>query len=196
MTSRKEGRRSGRRDHGRRRQGQAGDCGRQASPAAEPVDLFADLGKAADALRCISSEAPQLAKSLWHVSRLADLLSSFASLQQLREMGSRREGDGSAIPQEMADQLKAMGATLVTMAQEEVAELLSEPTCEIVYIGDYCEYAAGIVDLVKANADLMAKPGSAIAKPSDAADVKLGATTPNKTTRRRRRADCGAHRRE
>lgn len=144
-----------------------------APPAPEvPADPFADLGKAATALKGmkIKSEGEAVTKSLFHVSRMAELLSSFASLQSGVDAEADREGDNSPIPAMMADQIKAMGDCLVMCVKEEVAELVADmddgaedgPT--IVFYDDYVEYGATIVDLVKADAALMEGAADRLAK--------------------------------
>lgn len=128
-----------------------------------PAGPFADFGKAAAALKGITTQSP-LAKSLYHVSRMADLLESFANLHSCVAMEAGMEGDNSPVPGEIKAQVTAMGSTLVAMAQEEVAEMLSELSeggdeLPIEYVGDEVALATEIVDLVKADTDLMEKAG-------------------------------------
>jgi phage head maturation protease len=142
----------------------------EAIEAAAPADasdapaLFADFGKAAGALRSIGCESP-LAKGLWHVTRFADLLESFGYLQQSIACEANWEGDGSQVPAKVAEAIANLGAALIAMTQEEVAEFLAEivqvePEIEIIYAGEGIELAGQIVDLVKANAELMEKAGA------------------------------------
>jgi phage head maturation protease len=141
-----------------------------------PADPFADLGKAAAALKGISlgeseAEGP-LAKSLWHVGRLAELLSSVACLQECVAYEAKSEGDGSPIPAKLAEEIKNLGGILTAMAQEEVAELVAslpggeavEPEVVVIYTGEEILLAEQIVDLVKANGEIMDAASERLAK--------------------------------
>lgn len=151
---------------------------------------FQDFAKAAEALRLLKSDAPELQKSLYQIRSLSDLLQQFAWLQSELCFEAKAENDGSAQPAKAAEIVKNMGDLLVTMAQEEVAELIATmPTIEPTVLVDansdviVMELATSIVDLVKADAALMEKAGARNSK-SDAATiqsmhddaVKLGAT--------------------
>lgn len=63
-------------------------------------------------------------KGLYEVSWLADLLASLGYLADCVAWEADYEGDGSEVPQALADALKALGQVLVDMTAEEVAELL------------------------------------------------------------------------
>lgn len=65
-------------------------------------------------------------KGLYQVSYLASLLSDLGYLQEWVQYEADYEGDGSEIPQRMADAMKALGQILIDMTAEEVAELLAE----------------------------------------------------------------------
>lgn len=151
-----------------------------ASTVAAPLVPFEDLGKAAAALKGLSIKGDELGKSLYHVSRMADLLSSFASLQGCVAAEAAREGDGSAMPAMMADQVKAMGECLVMCAQEEVAELIAgmgddDAEITIVFADDYFEYSQAIVDLVKASPELMEAAQGRLAKAAPLVNVTVEA---------------------
>jgi ribosomal protein L16 Arg81 hydroxylase len=147
----------------------AGNAANEVAPVAEePVDPFADLGKAAAALKAITLVDGQeaLGKSLWHVGRFAELLSSFACLQECVTYEANSENDGSPIPAELAAAIKTLGALLVRMAQEEVAELLApmgdgEPAIIVV---EEIALAEQIVDLVKADTTLATEAAERLAK--------------------------------
>jgi hypothetical protein len=138
-------------------------------PAADP---FADIGKAAAALRAISVGDDELKKGLYSVSRFADLLESFCYLASSAQCEADCEGDQSPVPAKLAEAVRGLGAILIEMAQEEVAEMLAclPQTVEIIYLADgveagTVELAGQIVDLVKANAPLLEKiGGSTLAK--------------------------------
>jgi hypothetical protein len=65
-------------------------------------------------------------KSLWHVAWLADILMDLDILEDCVEWEAAVEEDGSPIPQQLTDALKALGQILIDMTIEEVTELLAE----------------------------------------------------------------------
>lgn len=69
-------------------------------------------------------------KGLWAVARLADLLESLGWLEEDVEWEAEYEGDGSQLPAMLGQVMQAMGAALIAMTQEEVAELLGEEIAE------------------------------------------------------------------
>lgn len=84
-------------------------------------------------------------KSLYHVARLAGFLADFAWLEECVEWESVYEEDGSLVPAMLGEIMQAMGAALIAMTQEEVAELLAEEsdeTADVVSKG-YCSANAG-----------------------------------------------------
>lgn len=166
----------------------------KANEVAKPVELeqvsgpFADLAKAADALKLITLADAPLAKGLYSVRSIADLMQQFSYLQSELCYEAKAEGDASPNPAKAAAIVKTMGELLIAVAQEEVAELIAampamDPPTVVIVDGDAMELATQIVDLVKANTDLMEKAGARNSK-SDAAAiqsmhdgaVKLGAT--------------------
>jgi len=64
-------------------------------------------------------------KGLYEVSWLADLLGSLGYLSDCVAWEADYEGDGSEVPAQLADALRQLGAVLVAMTAEEVAELLA-----------------------------------------------------------------------
>jgi hypothetical protein len=154
-----------------------------------PTGPFVDFAAAAEALRLLKSDEPLLQKGLYSVRSLSDLLQQFSYLQSEICFEAKAEGDGSEQPAKAAAIVKAIGDLLVNMVQEEVAELIATmPDMEPIVIVDagptiVMELATSIVDLVKADTDLMEKAGARNSK-SDAATiqrmhddaVKLGAT--------------------
>lgn len=152
-----------------------------ATEPTEDTEPFADFGKVSAALKGLGLEG-DLAKGLYSVSRFADLLQSFAYLQECVACEASCEQDGSAIPAQLRDAIANLGTILIAMTQEEVAELLAqmgdEGGPEFIYCGEEVELAGRIVDLVKADTDLMAKtserviPAPAAAEPIEGeADV-------------------------
>lgn len=147
-----------------------------------------EFGKGLAKLGEIAAADP-LAKGLYTVSALARLIDQLASIQAQTAWETEYEGDNSKLPQELATSVQALGASLVAMASEEVAELLAEMNerggdvvIEIVADDDGFAYAQSVVDLVKADTDLMEKAGARHSKKDMAAiqamhdsSAKLGA---------------------
>ncbi len=97
-----------------------------------PRDELEALRKAAGAATQYQVKTPaapakpaKKVKSLWHVAWLADILMDVDSLQDCVQWEAEYEGDGSPVPQKIADALKALGQILVDMTVEEVNELLA-----------------------------------------------------------------------
>jgi phage head maturation protease len=156
--------------------GKAKDALAAASADESQAGPFADLGKAAAALRAISIEDPELKKSLYSVSRFADLLDSFSCLASSMHFEAEYEGDNSPIPAQLAEACRNLGEILVAMAQEEVAELMAglPEAVEIIYVAgdgvepESIELAGQIVDLIKADEALMNAAAERIAKAAPA----------------------------
>jgi len=84
-------------------------------------------GIAIERLGFAAPEMPKIAqKGLYEVSWLASLLESLGYLHDCVEWEAEYEGDGSAVPDKLAEALRTLGAVLVEMTAEEVAELLGE----------------------------------------------------------------------
>lgn len=66
------------------------------------------------------------AKGLYEVSWLAGLLESLGYLEDMVEWEAEQEGDNSPVPAMLLAALQQLGAALVAMTAEEVAELLGE----------------------------------------------------------------------
>lgn len=138
---------------------------------------FADLAKAAEALRLVQVENP-LTKSLWQVGRLAEIMESFQCVAANIVYEANSEKDGSPQPAKAQEAMKTLGELLVMMATEEVAEAIAglpecDPPVVVIFEGDDAVMllANQIVDLVKADADLMEKAGARNSK-SDAATIQ------------------------
>ncbi|WP_316234652.1 HK97 family phage prohead protease [Bradyrhizobium sp. SZCCHNR1020] len=78
-----------------------------------------------DRLGLTTAYAAPSPKGLYEVSWLADLLASLGYLSDCVAWEADYEGDGSEIPGQLADALRQLGAVLVAMTAEEVAELLA-----------------------------------------------------------------------
>jgi HK97 family phage prohead protease len=82
-------------------------------------------------------QMPKIAqKGLYEVSWLASLLESLGYLHDCVEWEAEYEGDASEVPAKLAEALKALGAVLVEMTAEEVAELLGEEDGEAAILTD------------------------------------------------------------
>ena len=79
-----------------------------------------EVGTAARAI------APRIQRGLGTVSYLACILEDLAFVQEWTEYEAAAEGDNSPVPAKLMDAVKLLGATLVDMTAEEVAELLAE----------------------------------------------------------------------
>jgi hypothetical protein len=133
------------------------------TPEQAPVQV--SKGAVSQAFADLAAPAEEFAKGMWSVKELATLVQSLYWLQQDADYESQYEGDGSPIPAKLANALSVLGAVLVEMAQEEVAELLATVTVT----------AVPAVETLKALIDAADKDGT-IGKFSDAIDVfKAGA---------------------
>lgn len=65
-------------------------------------------------------------KGLYEVACLAGVLSDLGWIEDMAEMEAEWEGDESPVPQMLVDAMRALGAALVAMTVEEVAELLGD----------------------------------------------------------------------
>ena len=75
-------------------------------------------------------------RGLYTVSQLAYALMNISGITEDAEWEAEYEGDESPVPAMLQDCLKALGAALIAMTQEEVAELLGED------VGDGSEMGA------------------------------------------------------
>ena len=75
----------------------------------------------------ITKESPKLtAKGLYQVGQLASVLADLDWCLDAAEWEAEWEGDDSAVPGMLAAALRQLGAALIAMTNEEVAELLAE----------------------------------------------------------------------
>lgn len=70
-------------------------------------------------------------KGMWSISRLSDLICSLDWLTDDTEMEAEIEGDGSPLPDMLKTALRQLCEALVSMAQEETAELLGDEDEEV-----------------------------------------------------------------
>lgn len=149
-----------------------------AKGAAEPASPWADMKGAAAALTAIvtAAQAAPLAKGLYTVSWLSDLMACFSDLQSCMASEADWEADGSTLPAKAAKIVADIGALLVQTAQEEAAEavaMMNEAGVEMVLVSEpvVLELATRITELVKCDAALMEKIGARNSK-SDGARIQ------------------------
>lgn len=113
-----------------------------------------------------SLDAHVVNKGLYQVSRLADLLESLGYVCSSSCWERESEKDNSPVPEMLAEGLVQLGVALVTMAQEEVAEMIMEMQERgldvdtiISTLPEKVELSAGIEMVKTTQADLM-KAGS------------------------------------
>jgi len=137
------------------------------APADAEASPFADLAKLAAALALLQADG--LAKSLWSTEWLSRLLREFADLQGSITWDEKMSNAGSGdvdltIPTMAANIVVKIGELLVEMARDGVADLITNiERCGIevtVAEGDGMELAVQVIDLVKADTDLMEKAGA------------------------------------
>jgi hypothetical protein len=168
-----------------------------AEKAAEIVALGVQakaLSAALDQIKALETGG-KIEKGMWAVSSLAQTLESLACICSSTMWEAEAEGDGSKVPMMLGDGISQIGAALVAMAQEEVAELVADlqerglDIVEIVSV-DYIELAAA-VETVKADEPLMTKAASRVAKPVAAEeDDAVKALTAERDTLQKQIADA------
>lgn len=131
--------------------------------------LTEDLGKAAKVIALLGKKAEgDLAKGMYTVSRLADIIESARCICTSMQWEAKEEGDNSPVPAQMAQAVAALCDVLLAAAKEETAELLtdySDMGMDLVLADDdddavVIELAAQAIDLVKADTALMEKAGA------------------------------------
>jgi hypothetical protein len=134
-------------------------------PEAAPVNPEAEaLAKGLDDLAAIHAGNPVLAKGLRGIQSLSSAIYQVVAVQAASAREADEEGDNSPVPAQIAEGIKALCDSLCAMAMEETAELLADITaagCEEA-VTDWSVYECGlkIVDLAKADTDLMEKAGA------------------------------------
>lgn len=85
-------------------------------------------------------------KGMYAVGALARLLAELGWIEDDAQWEAEYEGDGSEVPQMLADAMKQLGAALIAMTIEEVAELLATndgADDALIIVGDPMEMNAG-----------------------------------------------------
>ena len=105
---------------------------------AEGVVAGEDEPQAEDAEAALKENPEDVAKSMYGVGRLADILSQIQYAAQDAEWEAEFERDGSTIPDDLKAWLKTGGQLLVQMAAEETAEMTGEETAavEVIALAD------------------------------------------------------------
>lgn len=127
-------------------------------PSVEKMTAFGDLEK----VHAFVTSDDYVAKGMWEVSRMADVLSSVASIQSSLQYEAKYEGDNSPIPAKLRDAVASLGTIMVEMVSEEVGELLErlaekEEGPEATYASPIMALAASSFGLEKADSDDLAK---------------------------------------
>jgi phage head maturation protease len=138
-----------------------------------PAHPLANLKKSAAFLSLLAKRAEtDLAKGLYTVARFAQVIDAVADIQASTAYESQHEGDNSPVPAELAAAVAALCTTLVHMVAEETSEIVAQYAAQGMDIDfdptasddddgdDDFAYAASVIDLVKADTDLMEKAGS------------------------------------
>jgi phage head maturation protease len=146
---------------------------------------FADMTKAGAALTLIAKtiQSDDVVKGLWFIPGSARVLECFGDLASSIAWEERSEGDdASPLPAMAVDILNRLKEFVIAVTTEEVSELLTQittnlPDLTLSVIDGCCDeveiivLANGIIDLVKADSDLMAKVGARNSK-RDAAMIQ------------------------
>ena len=136
-------------------------------PSPQITPGLADIGKTLLILQ--NQYAEPLAKGMYQVSRLAQIVEAVSDLQMMSAWEEKAEGDtASTMPAMLATAVMQLGESLKAMATEEVAELLASlketsPDIDVLIIDDDADVVAlaqPIVDLVKADTAMMEKAGA------------------------------------
>lgn len=126
-------------------------------PSAQKMSAFGDLTKAHE----LVTSDEYVTKGMWEVSRMADVLSSVACMQQCLANEAVYEGDNSPIPLKLKDAVTNLGTIMVEMVAEEVGELVaslkSGGSESEVAESPMMALAASTLGLEKSDADELAK---------------------------------------
>lgn len=141
-------------------------------PEAEKMAALGDLAKFSRSVALIETRANDgLAKGLYTVGRLAQLIDSFADVQQSVAWESEQEGDNSPVVGELANAVAAMGTVLIHMVNEEVQEIVDayrvtgmdidfDPNGDDADDDEAMEQAHSLIGLAKAHLDTLEKAGA------------------------------------
>lgn len=139
------------------------------------ADVTKALGDAHTLLVAANEHIAPLAKGLWEVREFASVLTQLQCITSMVACEAKHEGDGSTVPAELLAAIRTLGATFVSMAEEEVAEMiamLGKEAGETLpsLVGSVVELAA-IGDIAKADSSVMQKVGARNSR-NDAARIQ------------------------
>jgi HK97 family phage prohead protease len=125
--------------------------------------------KMAGTVTVTKDQAPLKIKDLYDVASLAYALNSLGYLQSNAAWEAEYEGDGSQVPQMIADACRTLADALVAMTTEEVSELLTQmtPAGEEAVAKGFCKKNAR--PLAKAMAAVKIKAGAKFSKTTKSA---------------------------
>lgn len=141
-----------------------------------------------------TKEAPKLKiKGLYEVAWFAELLNSLGYLEECVQWEAEYEGDNSPVPEMLAEAMRQLGAALVAMTAEEVAELLSEEDGEMK--SALPEKVKTFRAVVKAGRVLSSSNEDALTKARDLIDSVLVQTAPEEDEGEEKEADVDRRKR-
>lgn len=98
-----------------------------AVPSAAKVQTAPDAQRTAEAKPAALPARRKIEKrGLYEVACLASILASLGYLSENVKYEAEWEGDGSTVPVQLNEAMKALGETLISMTAEEVAEMFTE----------------------------------------------------------------------
>ncbi len=126
--------------------------------------LHADLVKAMELAEAAQEHVVPLAKGLYEVRELANVFTRLQGITSMAAWEAKHEADGSPVPTSLMEILQSMGAALIAMTQEEVAEALAmtgKEFTELLAVPNVCDVVelAAMGDMAKFT-DLVEKAGA------------------------------------
>ena len=82
-------------------------------------------GAVLKAIKALALKGEDVKKGMWSISDLAQLINSLRWLVEDAAWERDGEGDNSTVPEQLASAVQALGAALVDMCNEEIAELIA-----------------------------------------------------------------------
>ncbi|WP_315792250.1 HK97 family phage prohead protease [Bradyrhizobium sp. SZCCHNRI1002] len=135
------------------------DAGTGEQPAADPLSKATAALDQIDAAVASVAKADELKKSMYHVSRFAELLESLSYLVSSTQYEAEIENDNSPVPAKLRDWLKTGAGIFKELAKEEVDEFVGQFKAQkAAAVGDLAKSAGKIV------VDIEAIGGEALAK--------------------------------
>jgi len=126
------------------------DTAEKADDATDPDDQSDPGDENPEAIK--TDKTADLAKGLWNIGCLVEILCQLNALQECTEWECEAEGDNSQIPADLKAAVSTLADILVRMTGEEVAEMQAGEEVQ-----ETVEMAAAPVDLAKAEDAMLAK---------------------------------------